>query len=135
MGQRGDGGHGERVRAAPNADTEGVAVANAIEQRLTTLVQQQMFPRMASKTRNISLPPELDRSIQERVRSGLYGNASDVVRAGLRALAREEMAASYQHFTEIMATLPQDPITPEIEQEVVKAVRRSRAAEKQEASK
>jgi putative addiction module CopG family antidote len=90
---------------------------------------------MASKTRNISLPPELDRSIRERVRSGLYGNASDVIRAGLRALAREEMAASYQQFTQIMAALPRDPITPAIEQAVVRAVRKSRDAKGQKAEK
>jgi antitoxin ParD1/3/4 len=90
---------------------------------------------MASKTRNISLPPELDRTIRERVRSGLYGNASDVIRAGLRALAREEMAASYEQFTEIMAALPQDRITPKIEQEIVAAVRKSREAETRKARK
>jgi antitoxin ParD1/3/4 len=90
---------------------------------------------MASKTRNISLPPQLDRSIRERVRSGLYGNASDVIRAGLRALAREEMAASYQQFSQIMAGLPQEPITTEIEQSVVRMVRKSREAARQKAGK
>jgi hypothetical protein len=48
---------------------------------------------VASKTRNISLPPELDRSIRERIRSGLYGNASDVIRAGLRQRIPEVLAA------------------------------------------
>ena len=45
---------------------------------------------MATKTMNISLPSELKRFIEGRVRSGLYGNASDVVRAGLRLLEEEE---------------------------------------------
>ena len=49
---------------------------------------------MAAKTMNISLTPELRTSIDRRLRSGLYGNASDVIRAGLRTLSREEMAVA-----------------------------------------
>jgi antitoxin ParD1/3/4 len=90
---------------------------------------------MATKTMNISLPGELKAFIDARVRSGFYGNASDVIRAGLRALTREEMSASYREFQEIMATLPTDPLTPETEQEIVAAVRKSRAAEKSKARK
>jgi len=87
----------------------------------------------ATKTMNISLPGELKAFIDARVRSGFYGNASDVIRAGLRALTREEMSASYREFQEIMATLPKDPLTPETEQEIVQAVRKSRAAERSKA--
>jgi antitoxin ParD1/3/4 len=83
---------------------------------------------MATETMNISLPRELKASIDARVRSGLYGNASDVIRAGLRALLREEMGASIQRFEEILAGLPQEPeITPEVEQEIEQRVRRARA--------
>ncbi len=91
------------------------------------------IPGMATKTMNISLPGELKAFIDARVRSGFYGNASDVIRAGLRALTREEMSASYREFQEIMATLPKDPLTPETEQEIVQAVRKSRAAERSKA--
>ncbi len=84
---------------------------------------------MATKTRNISLPPALDAFVEQKVKGGLYGNASNVVQAGLRALAKEEMRESVKRFDEIMAALPQDPSTPEIEQEIVRAVRKSRAAE------
>jgi antitoxin ParD1/3/4 len=85
---------------------------------------------MATKTMNISLPGELKQFIDSRVRSGLYGNASDVVRAGLRALAREEIGPSITRFEEIMADLPQEPLTPEIEQDIERLVRSSRARDR-----
>ncbi|NWG54114.1 MAG: type II toxin-antitoxin system ParD family antitoxin [Hydrogenophilaceae bacterium] len=46
-------------------------------------------------TRNISLTDELDRFIEDQVQSGLYQNASEVVRDALRVLAaqRAEQAA------------------------------------------
>ena len=42
------------------------------------------------KTMNISLTPELERSVADRVASGRYRSASEVVRAALRLLEREE---------------------------------------------
>lgn len=41
-------------------------------------------------TRNVNLTEELDRFVAEKVETGRYGNASDVVRAALRSLEREE---------------------------------------------
>jgi len=41
-------------------------------------------------TRNINLTPELDRFVTTKVKSGRYEDASEVVRAGLRTLEREE---------------------------------------------
>ena len=41
-------------------------------------------------TRNVNLTEELDSFVSAKVASGRYGNASDVVRASLRALEREE---------------------------------------------
>jgi antitoxin ParD1/3/4 len=41
-------------------------------------------------TRNVNLTDELDRFVAARAASGRYANASDVVRAGLRALAERE---------------------------------------------
>ena len=41
-------------------------------------------------TRNVNLTPELDRFVSVTVKTGRFENASEVVRAGLRALEREE---------------------------------------------
>jgi antitoxin ParD1/3/4 len=47
---------------------------------------------MAAKqiTRNIALTPHLDRFVQEKVSSGRYQTASEVVRDGLRLLEQHE---------------------------------------------
>ena len=41
-------------------------------------------------TRNINLTNQLDRFVEKRVASGRYGNASEVVREGLRLLEERE---------------------------------------------
>jgi antitoxin ParD1/3/4 len=41
-------------------------------------------------TRNVNLTPELDNFILGRVESGRFENASEVVRAALRGMEREE---------------------------------------------
>lgn len=41
-------------------------------------------------TRNVNLTGKLDRFVADKVKAGLYDNASEVVRAGLRTLQREE---------------------------------------------
>ena len=41
-------------------------------------------------TRNVSLTDALDRFVAKKVKTGRYENASEVVRAGLRTLEREE---------------------------------------------
>ena len=41
-------------------------------------------------TRNVNLTEELDRFVLAKVESGRYENASEVVRAALRSLEREE---------------------------------------------
>jgi antitoxin ParD1/3/4 len=41
-------------------------------------------------TRNVNLTTDLDRFVAAKVKSGRYENASEVVRAGLRTLERDE---------------------------------------------
>jgi antitoxin ParD1/3/4 len=41
-------------------------------------------------TRNVNLTAELDEFVTMKIKSGRYDNASEVVRAGLRALERDE---------------------------------------------
>lgn len=44
--------------------------------------------------KNVSITPELDRFITTQIASGRYQNASEVMRAALRLLEREETAES-----------------------------------------
>jgi len=41
-------------------------------------------------TRNINLTPQLNKFVDDRIANGHYANASEVLRAGLRALAKDE---------------------------------------------
>jgi antitoxin ParD1/3/4 len=41
-------------------------------------------------TRNVNLTAELDRFVLKKIKTGRYENASEVVRAALRTLEREE---------------------------------------------
>jgi len=41
-------------------------------------------------TRNINLTPQLDKFVDSRIKRGHYANASEVLRAGLRALEKVE---------------------------------------------
>lgn len=41
-------------------------------------------------TRNINLTPQMDRYVDAKIQSGEFANASEVLRAGLRALEQDE---------------------------------------------
>ena len=103
--------------------------------RIAKLCFLSILPPMKVRTRNVSLSGELDSQIDRRVKSGRYGNASDVIRAGLRALEREERAEVYRRWLDISDRLPKDPSTPEAEQLVVRLVRASRTRGEQAARK
>ena len=60
---------------------------------------------------NVSLTPELEKFVQDKVGSGLYQTASEVIRAGLRRLKEDQDAR-----------LPQLPKTlAELEAQLLKA--------------
>lgn len=40
---------------------------------------------------NVSLTPELEKLVNDKVKSGLYNSASEVIREGLRALQKDEL--------------------------------------------
>ena len=42
-------------------------------------------------TRNVSLTDELDRYVEQSVQSGHYDNASEVIRAAIRALRQVDL--------------------------------------------
>ena len=56
---------------------------------------------------NVSLTPELERRIAEKVESGLYGSASEVVREGLRLLFETESGRVERLRAEIAVGLDQ----------------------------
>lgn len=43
---------------------------------------------------NVSLPPELEARVRQRVASGMYGSASEVIREALRLFEAEQVKAS-----------------------------------------
>lgn len=53
---------------------------------------------MASKTVNVSLPPELSGYIERKIKGGHYHDASDVVRDALRHMEAAELATEMAHF-------------------------------------
>ncbi len=83
----------------------------------------------------ISLTPQQRAAVARRVRSGRYGNASDVFRASLRALDREEMAEVWREWQEAKRKLPQEPLTTELEQEIVLSIRRARRGKRRRLSR
>jgi len=56
-----------------------------VNSKSTSLGRASVMP-----TRNVNLTDELDRFVAKKVKTGRYENASEVVRAGLRTLEREE---------------------------------------------
>ncbi len=58
-------------------------------------------------TRSVNLTPELDRFVATKVKSGRYENASEVVRAGLRNLKRQEKEREEQQHAARVTALRQ----------------------------
>ena len=51
-----------------------------------------------------------------------------MLRAGLRALDREEMQDIWREWQEAKSRLPQDALTPEIEQDIVQSIKSVRSS-------
>jgi putative addiction module CopG family antidote len=76
--------------------------------------------------KKLLLTPESRKFIDRRVRLGLYDNTSDVIRAGLQALSREERFLARRAWPQIAATLPKAWITPKIESRIERIIKKQR---------
>jgi antitoxin ParD1/3/4 len=56
----------------------------------TLLLRKGNLQRITMPTRNVNLTEELDNFVLAKIDSGRYENASEVIRAALRTLEREE---------------------------------------------
>jgi antitoxin ParD1/3/4 len=60
--------------------------------RIANYCQRELscYQEVPVPTRNINLTPQMDKAVAQRIKRGQYANASEVVRAGLRALEEDE---------------------------------------------
>jgi antitoxin ParD1/3/4 len=76
-------------------------------------------------TRNISLTPELDSFIAAKIQNGRYENASEVVRAALRNLEREEQEYEAK-FAAVLKAIDDGEASGIAEGDVFEQIRQSR---------
>ena len=82
---------------------------------------------------NVSLTPELEQYVQEKVSSGLYYSASEVIREGLRLLREREQLQQtrlQELRQDIQAGLDSGEATP-LNMQAVKAKARQRRQQRQ----
>jgi antitoxin ParD1/3/4 len=86
---------------------------------------------------NVSLTPQLEDLVQQKVASGLYGSASEVMREALRLLEERDRVHALRGEelrTEIQKGLDSGPATP-LDIEAIKARGRQRLAAAKEKAK
>jgi antitoxin ParD1/3/4 len=76
-------------------------------------------------TRNINLTPELDSFITAKIKNGRYENASEVVRAALRGLEREEKEYDAK-FEALLQAIDEGEASGIAEGDVFERIRKSR---------
>jgi len=83
---------GQHYSGSDSTDTKTtkVTIGNLCQSGTMDPQFTSMERAAAMPTRNVNLTNELDRFVARKVKSGRYENASEVVRAGLRTLEREE---------------------------------------------
>lgn len=73
-------------------------------------------------TRDVNLTEELDRFVASRVEGGLYANASEVMRAALRLLEREEREYE-EKMTALRAAIAEGDASGDAEEGVFERIR------------
>jgi antitoxin ParD1/3/4 len=73
-------------------------------------------------TRNVNLPEKLDQFITAKVASGDYANASEVMRAALRLMERDEREYEEKLAT-LRAAIAEGDATPDAEGDVFEGIR------------
>ncbi|MEI9980971.1 MAG: type II toxin-antitoxin system ParD family antitoxin [Edaphobacter sp.] len=76
-------------------------------------------------TRNVNLTTELDNFITSRIENGRYENASEVIRAALRGLEREEKEYDAK-FAALLQALDEGDASGVAEGDVFERIRQSR---------
>jgi antitoxin ParD1/3/4 len=73
-------------------------------------------------TRNVNLPDKLDQFITDKVASGDYANASEVMRAALRLMERDEQ--EYEEKLAVLRTaIAEGDASPDAEGDVFEEIR------------
>jgi antitoxin ParD1/3/4 len=78
-------------------------------------------------TRNINLTPEMDQLVDAKIKSGQYANASEVLRAGLRALEadeKEDQAKLEVLRAAVQAGIDSGVAKPVVRERVIERIRR-----------
>jgi antitoxin ParD1/3/4 len=80
-----------RCEQAHQESPRHFSIVKPCQSRYDSFSDGNSFEERSMPTRNVNLTDELDRFVLAKVESGRFENASEVVRAALRTLEREEL--------------------------------------------